>query len=104
MAERLNWIHGAQLLLLMSREIITAPFAVAYSISGKALPHATYIAKVTTFIQEFALPALILSIYYPAWAFISIPLSVVCLITGSISAGHYIKSTSPVKNFNKKKK
>ncbi len=104
MSGKLGWIHGIQILFIMSREIITAPFAVAYFISGKALPHAVYIAKLTTFIQGFALPALILSIYYPTWAFLSIPLSIACLILGSISAKHYIKQTSQVKKFNKKKK
>lgn len=104
MSKKLEAIHGIQLLFIMAREIITAPFAVAYTLSNKPIPHATYIAKTTTFIQGFALPALILSVYYPKWLIISIPLSIVCLITGSISAKHYIKNTSTTKNFNKKSK
>ncbi|MBS3083232.1 CDP-alcohol phosphatidyltransferase family protein [Candidatus Pacearchaeota archaeon] len=104
MSGNLGWIQGMQILFIMSREIITAPFAVAYFMSGKSIPHAAYIGKLTTFVQGFALPALILSIYYLTWTFISIPLSIACLILGSISAKHYIKQTSATKKFNKKKK
>ncbi|MEK6915073.1 MAG: CDP-alcohol phosphatidyltransferase family protein [Nanoarchaeota archaeon] len=98
----IKWFQGIELLFIMSREIITAPFAIAYFMSRKPIPHTAYIAKVTTFIQGFALPSLILSIYYLEWSFASIPLSIACLITGSISAMHYVKGTSQIKNFNKK--
>jgi len=84
-------IHGIQLLMLMSREIISMPFALTAFFTGKPIPQARYIAKVTTFIQGFALPALMLSIYYPAWAYLSIPLSIVIAATGTISAMYYIK-------------
>ena len=84
-------IHGIQLLMIMSREIISMPFALTAFFTGKPIPNARYIAKVTTFIQGFALPALMLSIYYPAWAYLSIPLSIVIAATGTISAMYYIK-------------
>ncbi len=99
---KLGLIQGIQILFIMSREVISAPFAVAYFMSGKAMPHAVYVAKLTTFVQGFALPSLILSIYYPIWSFLSIPLSIACLILGFISAMHYIKQTSQVKKFDKK--
>ena len=98
----LKWFHAIEILFIMSREVIAAPFAFVYFMSGKALPHTTRIAKATTFIQGFALPSLILSVYYYKWSFISIPLSIACAIAGSISAMQYIKQTNPVKRFNKK--
>jgi len=84
-------IHGAQLLMIMSREIISTPFALVAFFSGNPIPKARFIAKITTLIQGFALPALMLSIYYPAWTYLSLPLSIVIVITGSISAMYYIK-------------
>src|SRR3989344_4888153 len=100
----LRWYQAIQLLFIMSREVITAPFAFVYFMSGKALPHATYIAKATTFLQGFALPSLILSVYYYQWSFLSIPLSIVCVILGSISAMQYIKEVSSTKQTKKKVK
>ena len=87
---RLNWTYGVQLLFIMSRELITFPFALIAFVSGKPIPHARYIAKVTTFAQGFALPALILSLNNPLWSWISMPLSLVCAATGSISAWYYL--------------
>ncbi len=86
----LNWTPGIQLLFMMSREIISLPFAIIAFFSGNALPNARYIAKVTTFIQGFALPSLILSIEYPAWIYASLPLSLIAGITGFVSAMYYI--------------
>lgn len=88
---QLNILHGVQLLLIMIREIITAPFALVAFFSGGMFPSARYIAKVTTFTQGFALPALMLSAFYPAWGYLSFPLSVFLGIIGTISALHYIK-------------
>ena len=87
---RLNWVSGIQLLMIMTREIIAAPFALMSFFSSKKIPNAVYIAKITTFIQGFALPALILSVYYHPWIFLSIPLAIACAITGFLSALRYI--------------
>ena len=87
---KLDWQHGVQLLMIMSRELITAPFALIAFFGGKDIPHARYIAKVNTLLQGFALPALILSVYYPFWAYLSWPLSIVLVVTGFISAMHYL--------------
>jgi phosphatidylglycerophosphate synthase len=93
-AGQLDLIHYLQIMFIMSREIISAPFAIAALLSGKPIPQARKIAKATTFIQGFALPALILSVYYPLWSYISLPLSLVLLITGLISASNYINDIS----------
>ncbi|MEK6893388.1 MAG: CDP-alcohol phosphatidyltransferase family protein [Nanoarchaeota archaeon] len=92
-AKELNWVHGVQLLLMMSREAIGFPFAIIAFFSGNPLPQARNIAKLTTLLQGFALPAVILSVSYPAWIYLSLPISIVCCITGFISALHYIQDT-----------
>ncbi len=103
---RLEPIHGLQILLIMTREIISAPFAVAGAFGGTVFPHARYIAKLTTFLQGFALPAVLLSVYYPLWIYISLPLSVVIGVTGAISGLHYIHDLELIRegNYRNKKK
>ncbi len=93
-AGQLDLAHYLQMMFIMSREIVSAPFAISALISGKQIPHARKIAKATTFIQGFALPALMLSVYYPVFSYVSIPLSFVILVTGLISASYYIKDIS----------
>ncbi|MEK6934140.1 MAG: CDP-alcohol phosphatidyltransferase family protein [Nanoarchaeota archaeon] len=90
---RLHWFDGIQLMLIMTREIICMPFSLIAFFSGKKIPPVRHIAKVTTFLQGFALPALILSIVYPLWIYLSIPLAIACNITGFISAMYYIQDT-----------
>ena len=86
----LRWFHGVMLLLTMTREVISAPFAIIAFMSGREIPHARYAAKVTTFIQGFALPLIILSVFYPMFIYAAIPLAIACSITGFWSAMHYI--------------
>ena len=83
-------LQGLQILLILTREIISAPFAIAGAFTVSVFPHARYIAKLTTFLQGFALPAVILSVYYPIWTYLSLPLSVAIGVTGAISGLHYI--------------
>jgi phosphatidylglycerophosphate synthase len=90
-------IHGVQLLLIMIREIIATPFAIAGAFSGALFPHARYSAKVTTFLQGFAIPALLLSLMYPAWTYFSFPLSVVIGFFGAVSGLNYIRDVQAMK-------
>ena len=90
---RLHWFDGTQLMLIMTREVICMPFSLIAFFSEKKIPPVRYIAKVTTFLQGFALPALILSIAYSLWIYLSIPLAIACSITGFISAMYYIQDT-----------
>ncbi len=89
-AGQLDLVHYLQIMFIMTREIVTAPFAIAALFSGGTIPKARKLAKLTTFMQGFALPALILSIYYPVFTYISLPLSLAILVTGFISASNYI--------------
>ena len=91
---RLDWHHGVQIMFIMSREILTIPFAIIAFFSGNALPKARYVAKVTTFLQGFALPALILSTTYPVWAYVSWPLSIIVFFTGLKSALYYMNDVN----------
>ncbi len=87
---KLEPIHGLQILMIMTREIIALPFALAGLFSGSVFPPTRYIAKLTTFIQGVALPSLMLSIFYPVWTYLSLPLSLVIGVAGAISGLHYI--------------
>ncbi len=87
---RLEPIHGLQILMIMTREIIALPFAIAGLFSYSLFPPTRYIAKLTTFVQGFALPSLMLSIFYPVWTYVSLPLSLVIGVVGAISGLHYI--------------
>lgn len=104
--EKLNWLVGVQLLLIMLRELVSMPFAVVAFFSGNLTPSARYIAKATTFIQGFALPAIILSAIYPVFNYISIPLSLICAVTGFISGLYYLQDihapTKPIKIMRRK--
>lgn len=86
----LTWQEGLQLVFIMFREIMAAPFALIGFFSGNALPQARYVAKVNTFVQGFALPALILSVYVKELAFVSWPLAIACGILGFFSAIYYM--------------
>ncbi len=99
--EKLDSLHGIQLLLIMIREIISAPSAIVAFFSGKGFPNARYIAKVTTFSQGFALPSLMLSIYYPSWIYFSLPVSIFTGVMGIISGFYYI---ADVQNMQDKQK
>lgn len=99
--DKLDSLHGIQLLCIMIREIISAPSAIVAFFSGRGFPRARYIAKVTTFAQGFALPALMLSIYYPSWIYSSLPVGIFTGIVGVISGFYYI---ADVQNMQEKKK
>ena len=96
---KLDWQHGIQLLLIMTREIISAPFAlIAFFGRWRPIPPARYSGKATTFIQGFALPALILSTIYPKFLYLSWPLSATLAIVGFIAAMHYMNDIKVPKN------
>lgn len=87
--------EGVQLLLIMAREIITAPFALIALFARRALPKVRYIGKATTVLQGFALPSLILSTTYPLWTYAAVPLALAAGVTGFLSAMYYIKDIKP---------
>lgn len=87
---KLTPFHGAQILMIMSREIIALPFAIGAFFTGKGLPQTRTIGKVNTFIQGFALPSLIASIQYPKFLYLSVPLSIILAFTGVTAALFYM--------------
>ncbi len=93
---QLEIIHGVQILLTMIREIISAPSAIVAFFYGRGFPNTRYVAKVTTFLQGFALPSIILSVYYAPWSYLSLPLSVIIGITGMISGFYYISDVQHI--------
>ena len=77
-----------QLILLMSREIIAAPFFIAALLLRKIpLPQARLIGKATTLFQGITFPMILLS-WGIAWIF-----AIITGIVGIISAGYYIKDS-----------
>ncbi len=100
---QLDNLHSLQLLLIMIREIISAPSAVVALFVGKGFPKARYVAKATTFLQGFAMPALIMSVFYPEWTYISLPLSIGIGIIGTISGFYYIYDVQKFEESQEKK-
>lgn len=96
----LTALDYSQMVALMTREIITAPFALCALVRGCAFPSARRVAKITTGVQGFALPAFLLSIFFPMLRAISIPLATIVAVFGLLSARHYIRDTG---NFSTKK-
>lgn len=84
-----HW-HIIQIFMIMSREIVSFPFALILILSRKDMPHARFIGKLTTFMQGFAFPSIILSIYFKIFTYIAPVLSIATLIIGVVSAAAFI--------------
>ena len=78
-----------QIFLIMSREIIGLPIAIVAIASGKMIPHARFVGKLTTCLQGITFPLIILNIQYPIFGF-SIYFSLITSIVGLISGFAYI--------------
>ena len=100
---QLEIIHGFQILLIMMREIISAPSAIVALFSGRGFPNARYVAKATTFLQGFVLPSIILSVHYPLWIYFSLPLSIIVGITGIVSGFYYISDVQNIEEKGRKR-
>ena len=74
-----------QVFLIMSREIISLPFATMIVISRKEFPKTRFIGKITTFLQGVSFPIIILSAFYSGFGF-SIFLVILTSVVGAISA------------------
>ena len=79
-----------QIFIILSREILTAPFFLIAYLTKKPIVHARFIGKLTTFLQGFAFPSILLSVEYSFFSYASY-LSVVTGIVGVFSAIEYIK-------------
>ena len=99
LSKETNALALFQLIIIMSREIISAPIAIYALIKQKPIPKAIFIAKLTTFLQGFAIPLIILSLFYGWITYISLPLSIIICITGAISGIQYIKDIKRLSKF-----
>ena len=77
--------HILQILMITSRELIGLPVAIILLSSGKGIPRVRWVGKITTTLQGFTFPIVILSITYSIFDF-SIYLSFLTSIFG-IAAG-----------------
>jgi len=85
LAGALTRYHILQILMITSRELIGLPVAIILLSSGKGIPEVRWVGKITTALQGFTFPIIILSITYSIFNF-SIYLSFLTSIFG-IAAG-----------------
>lgn len=78
-----------QVLLILSRELISAPSAIVSFIANKKMPHTRNIGKLVTFLQGVTLPTILLSTI-SSFFYFSIYLSILTGICGIISGMYYI--------------
>jgi CDP-diacylglycerol--glycerol-3-phosphate 3-phosphatidyltransferase len=79
----LDRLGAIQIILIMSKEIITAAFVLPAFFLRKRIPRPKIIGKVTNWFQAFALPLLILSYEYEKLIYASFPLAIACCIVGT---------------------
>jgi len=76
--------------LTIAREIIAAPIALIALIKKRGIPQVRFIGKLTTFMQGFTFPFILLSIYYNLYGLESyMALATFCI--GIISGFYYFK-------------
>jgi CDP-diacylglycerol--glycerol-3-phosphate 3-phosphatidyltransferase len=81
--------HLLQMVLILTREIICFPLVIINLFrKEKIMVKAQWSGKTTTFLQGFAIPSLILSVYFSAFWF-SIILSFACFFSGLWSFRDY---------------
>ena len=90
----MNVNHWIQVCLIMSREILTAPFVIYNRIrKNMNIPHARFIGKLTTFMQGVSFPLIIMGIFYEKFTF-SVYLAIATGIIGILSGLQNIKDLS----------
>lgn len=75
------------ILLILTREIIGFPFAIASFFSGNFLPNARFVAKLTTTLQGFAFPMILLK--WDMAMFFVVP----AFVCGIISGLYYMRDS-----------
>ena len=78
--------------LILTREIISFPFAITTFFSGRHLPNARFIGKLTTVLQGFSLPMVLLK-----WD-IAIYIVIITSVIGIISGMTYIHDTQKLES------
>lgn len=87
--DKMHWWHLMQIFMILSRELISFPFAILALVWGKRIPDVRYIGKLTTVLQALAFPLITLSVFYSAFNF-SIYFSILTGIVGIFSGIYYI--------------
>jgi len=85
----LNYIHVLQVFFLMARDLIEAPAAFYLFLTDRKMIEPRITGKLANWIQAIGLPALILSVRYEQFSYISIPLSILGLIFGIVAGFYY---------------
>lgn len=96
--EIVSKIQITQIFLIISREIIAAPFLVMIFIFfGKKIPipQVRLVGKTTTVMQAIVLPLILLDVAYGTFG-ISLYFSIATSLIGTISAVYYIKDTKKI--------
>jgi CDP-diacylglycerol--glycerol-3-phosphate 3-phosphatidyltransferase len=89
--------HLMQFIMIMSREIIALPVAIIAITSRKRMPNARFVGKLTTTLQAFAFPSILLSVYYTFFSF-SFYLAALTSVVGVISGFTYISDVLNMEN------
>ncbi len=89
LAGTLTRYHILQILMITSRELIGLPVAILLLSSGKGIPKVRWVGKITTVLQGFTFPIIILSVTYSVFNF-SIYLSFLTSIFGIASGLTFI--------------
>ena len=88
----LNGWYIFQIIIILSREIISLPSIVMNILSKKIIiPNVRFIGKLTTFMQAIAFPLVLLNVFYYPRINFSIYSSIVTSLIGIISGWAYIK-------------
>ena len=88
----LNGWYIFQIIIILSREIISLPSIVMNILSKKIIiPNVRFIGKLTTFMQAIAFPLVLLNVFYYPRINFSIYSSIVTSLIGIISGWTYIK-------------
>jgi len=89
--------HVVQMLIIFSREILCLPFLLINLLKGETTTPIIHrwSGKTTTFLQAFAIPFLILSVYYVEFSFTII----LSIITGIVGVWAFFDYISDIKFF-----
>ncbi len=97
----LNEVHFIEILLIMTREILAAPFAIYAFFSRIGIPHARFIGKLTTTLQGIAFPLLVLNLFSHIFDF-SVYFVLLTAVVGLVSATRYMQDVFMLRKLHKK--
>lgn len=90
----LTKIHLVEVCLILSREIITLPFAFYGIIRKKAFPPVRFLGKLVTVLQAIVFPMILLNAYYGVFEDIVLGFAIAASVAGLGAAYYYIGDVS----------